>query len=172
MSLVQNFFFSFPVFFWDSVNIKPAALNVSLYRPTFYKIYKRKTSEGFQALPYSMGLLCASLLLYYALLQSGKFLIITINIIGSVFQITYLTLFIIYSPRTEKVTALSLSMAHIASRLSFQIFCSCALWRFCCLMSLKCITMRNNVEETQIDVYNSLNVSHYMGLLAFMVIEI
>ncbi|RVW45676.1 Bidirectional sugar transporter NEC1 [Vitis vinifera] len=76
--------------------------------PTFFKIYKRKTSEGYQALPYSVGLLCASLFLYYALLQSGKFLILSINTIGSTIQATYLVLFIIYSPRAGKVATLKM----------------------------------------------------------------
>ena len=94
------------------VNIKLLSISLSR-RPTFFKIYKRKTSEGYQALPYSVGLLCASLFLYYALLQSGKFLILSINTIGSTIQATYLVLFIIYSPRAGKVTALYLSLAYI-----------------------------------------------------------
>ena len=71
-----------------------------------------KISEGFQALPYSVGLLCVSLLLYYALLRSGKFLIVSINITGCIILVTYLILFMIYSPRAGKETALSLSLAY------------------------------------------------------------
>ena len=88
--------------------MKPVSVSLSC-RSTFYRIYKKKTSEGFEALPYSVGLLSASLFLYYASLQSGKFLIISINVIGAILQLFYLVLFVIYSPRAGKVTLRSVS---------------------------------------------------------------
>ncbi|CAA2994383.1 bidirectional sugar transporter NEC1-like [Olea europaea subsp. europaea] len=71
--------------------------------PTFYTIYKRKSSEGFQALPYSVALLSASLLLYYAFLKSDTY-IISINGIGCLIELIYLLIYIIYSPKKTKIS--------------------------------------------------------------------
>ena len=72
-------------------------------RPTFYTIWKRKSSEGFQALPYSVAFFSASLLLYYAFLKTGEFMIITINGIGCFIETVYLLIYIIYAPKKSKV---------------------------------------------------------------------
>ncbi|KAL2504084.1 Bidirectional sugar transporter SWEET9 [Abeliophyllum distichum] len=71
--------------------------------PTFYKIYKRKSSEGFQALPYSVALFSASLLLYYAFLKSNTY-ILSINGIGCVIELIYLLIYIIYAPYKTKIS--------------------------------------------------------------------
>ncbi|KAL4609767.1 hypothetical protein ACB092_08G005200 [Castanea dentata] len=73
------------------------------HRPTFYKICKKKSSEGFQSIPYVISLLSAMLLLYYGFLKTNGYLIITINGIGCVIEVIYLTLYIIYAPKKEKV---------------------------------------------------------------------
>ncbi|KAF3452410.1 hypothetical protein FNV43_RR02843 [Rhamnella rubrinervis] len=71
--------------------------------PTFYTIYKKKTSEGFQSIPYVIGLLSASLMLYYGSLKTNALLIISINSIGCTIQVTYLTLYLIFAPKKEKL---------------------------------------------------------------------
>ncbi|KAE9460481.1 hypothetical protein C3L33_07569, partial [Rhododendron williamsianum] len=72
--------------------------------PTFYKIYKKKSTQGFQAIPYSVALFSAVLLLYYAFLKkSNGLMIITINSIGCAIEATYLTLFIIYATKESKI---------------------------------------------------------------------
>ncbi|XP_058200203.1 bidirectional sugar transporter NEC1-like [Rhododendron vialii] len=72
--------------------------------PTFYKIYKKKSTQGFQAIPYSVALFSAVLLLYYAFLKkSNGLMIITINSIGCAIEATYLTIFIIYATKESKI---------------------------------------------------------------------
>ncbi|CAK9178513.1 unnamed protein product [Ilex paraguariensis] len=71
--------------------------------PTFYKIYKRKTSEGFQSIPYSVGLFSAALLLYYAFLKTNAFMLVSINGIGCVIEIIYLLLYVTYAPKKLKI---------------------------------------------------------------------
>ncbi|KAK7295774.1 hypothetical protein RJT34_18686 [Clitoria ternatea] len=74
--------------------------------PTFYKIFKNKSSEGFQSIPYVVALLSAFLLLYYGFLKTNAILIITINCIGCVIEISYLTIYIIYAPKKQKISTL------------------------------------------------------------------
>ncbi|XP_004489106.1 bidirectional sugar transporter SWEET9-like [Cicer arietinum] len=76
--------------------------------PTFYSICKKKTSEGFQSIPYVVALLSAMLLLYYGLLKTNAILIITINCIGCVIEVLYLIIYIIYAPRKLKISTLAL----------------------------------------------------------------
>ncbi|CAI9763728.1 unnamed protein product [Fraxinus pennsylvanica] len=71
--------------------------------PTFYTIYKRKSSEGFQVLPYSVALLSASLLLYYAFLKPNTY-IISINGMGCLIELIYLLIHVIYSPKKTKIS--------------------------------------------------------------------
>lgn len=72
-------------------------------RPTFHKIYKNKSSAGFQAVPYVVALLSALLLLYYAILKTNAILIVTINSIGCLIEVIYLIMYIVYAPRKQKV---------------------------------------------------------------------
>ncbi|XP_020975765.1 bidirectional sugar transporter NEC1-like [Arachis ipaensis] len=74
--------------------------------PTFYTIYKNKSSEGFQSIPYVVALLSAMLLLYYGYLKTNAILIITINCIGCVIEVAYLLMYIIYAPRKHKISTL------------------------------------------------------------------
>ena len=74
-----------------------------MHRPTFYTIWKRKSSEGFQALPYSVAFFSASLLLYYAFLKTGAYMIITINGIGCFIETVYLLIYVVYAPKKSKV---------------------------------------------------------------------
>ncbi|KAI6692413.1 hypothetical protein NL676_020123 [Syzygium grande] len=71
--------------------------------PTFYTIYKQKSSDGYQSIPYVVALLSASLLLYYGVLKTNATMIITINAIGIVIELTYLVLFLIYASTKEKM---------------------------------------------------------------------
>lgn len=75
--------------------------------PTFYTICKRKSSEGFQAIPYSVAFFSASLLLYYAFLKTNAYMIVTINGIGIVIETIYLFIYIIYAPKKSKIFTMS-----------------------------------------------------------------
>ncbi|XP_047336042.1 bidirectional sugar transporter NEC1-like [Impatiens glandulifera] len=77
--------------------------------PTFKRIYKKKSTEGFQAVPYSVALFSAMLLLYYAFLKtSNGTMIITINSVGCVIEGTYLIVFLIYATNKARKSAVKL----------------------------------------------------------------
>ncbi|KZV28745.1 hypothetical protein F511_32014 [Dorcoceras hygrometricum] len=76
--------------------------------PTFHKIYKKKSTEGFQSVPYVVGLFSAMLWIYYAFLKTDTTLLITINSVGCVIQTVYICLYICYAPKNAKIEAVKL----------------------------------------------------------------
>lgn len=73
-----------------------------IYRPTFYRVYKKRSTESFQAVPYVTALLSAMLWLYYALL-SMDVLLLSINAIACVVESFYLAVFLSYAPKAAMV---------------------------------------------------------------------
>nr|QHT64213.1 sugar efflux transporter 11 [Litchi chinensis] len=71
--------------------------------PTFYKIFKKKSTEGFQSIPYSVALFSSMLLLYYGFLKPDGFMLITINSFGILIESLYLTIYMIYATRDTKI---------------------------------------------------------------------
>jgi solute carrier family 50 protein (sugar transporter) len=71
-------------------------------RPTFYRVYKKKSTESFQSVPYVVALLSAMLWLYYALL-SMDLLLLSINAIACVVESVYLAIYLVYAPRDAMV---------------------------------------------------------------------
>ncbi|CAL4993113.1 unnamed protein product [Urochloa decumbens] len=71
--------------------------------PTFYQIYKNKSTGGFQSVPYVVALFSAMLWIYYALLKSNECLLITINAAGCVIETIYIVVYLIYAPKKAKL---------------------------------------------------------------------
>ncbi|ERN16916.1 hypothetical protein AMTR_s00057p00173320 [Amborella trichopoda] len=71
--------------------------------PTFYRVYKKKSTEGFKSLPYVVALFSAMLWLYYSLLKIDAYLLITINSVGCVIELMYIAMFLAYAPKKAKV---------------------------------------------------------------------
>ncbi|KAL1820808.1 hypothetical protein DCAR_0417157 [Daucus carota subsp. sativus] len=76
--------------------------------PTFYQIYTKKSSDGFQSIPYSVALFSAALLLYYAFLKTNAYMIVSINGIGCVIESIYLFLYVLYASKKSKVFTIGL----------------------------------------------------------------
>ncbi|WOH05160.1 hypothetical protein DCAR_0624574 [Daucus carota subsp. sativus] len=76
--------------------------------PTFYRIVKKKSTEGFHSIPYVIALYSATLMIYYALNKNDATLLITINSFGIVIETIYLSLFIAYAPKKIRVSTIKL----------------------------------------------------------------
>ncbi|KAL0673683.1 hypothetical protein Bca4012_001664 [Brassica carinata] len=70
--------------------------------PTFIRIYKRKSSEGYQSIPYVIALFSAMLWIYYAMIKTNVVIMITINAVSLVIQIFYISFYLFYAPKKEK----------------------------------------------------------------------
>nr|UJT76403.1 bidirectional sugar transporter SWEET13a [Hemerocallis fulva] len=71
--------------------------------PTFYRIYKKKSTEGFQSVPYVVALFSAMLWIYYAFVKTNEYLLITINTFGCFIETLYIVMYLTYAPRKAKV---------------------------------------------------------------------
>ncbi|OMO54172.1 SWEET sugar transporter [Corchorus capsularis] len=74
--------------------------------PTFIRIWKKKSTEGFQSVPYVVALFSAMLWMYYAFVKSGAFLLITINAFGCVVETIYIALYITFAPKQARMFTL------------------------------------------------------------------
>ncbi|XP_022777053.1 bidirectional sugar transporter N3 [Durio zibethinus] len=79
--------------------------------PTFYRIYRKKSTESFQSLPYQVALFSSMLWLYYALMKKDAFLLITINSFGCIVETVYISMYIAYATKNSRMSAMKLFVA-------------------------------------------------------------
>ncbi|KAK1435721.1 hypothetical protein QVD17_01488 [Tagetes erecta] len=71
--------------------------------PTFYKIITKKSTEGFQSIPYVVALFSSMIWIYYATLKTNATLLVTINAFGCVIETLYIAIHIAYAPKNIKI---------------------------------------------------------------------
>ena len=76
--------------------------------PTFYTIYKKKTAEGYQSIPYVVALFSSMLWIYYAFLKTNTTLLITINSFGVFIETIYVGIYIFYAPKKARVQTMKM----------------------------------------------------------------
>ncbi|KAF3786281.1 Bidirectional sugar transporter [Nymphaea thermarum] len=87
--------------------------------PTFYRIFKKKTTDGFQSVPYVVALFSAMLWIYYAILKTNAILLISVNIVGCFIESAYIFMYILYAPKKAKAKTVRLLLL-----LNVGAFCS------------------------------------------------
>ncbi|XP_059304294.1 bidirectional sugar transporter N3-like [Lycium ferocissimum] len=81
--------------------------------PTFYKIYKKKSTEGYQSIPYVVALFSSMLWIYYAFLKTNTTLIITINSFGVFIEIIYVGFYLFYAPKNARVQTIKMLLISV-----------------------------------------------------------
>ncbi|CAK9169615.1 unnamed protein product [Ilex paraguariensis] len=102
-----------------------------LCRPTFYRIFKKKSTEDFQSVPYVVALFSSMLWIYYAWLKSNAILLITINAAGCVIETIYIALYIVYALKSARAQVVrTKSVEFMPFWLSFFLALSAVMWFF------------------------------------------
>ncbi|PKA56907.1 Bidirectional sugar transporter SWEET14 [Apostasia shenzhenica] len=92
--------------------------------PTFYRVYKKKSTEGFQSLPYAVALLSSTMWIYYALIKTHAYLLITINSFGCLIETLYIVLYLIYAPKSAKVFTAKILIILNFTAFGLILFCT------------------------------------------------
>ncbi|CAL9113671.1 unnamed protein product [Musa textilis] len=71
--------------------------------PTFYRVCRRKSTEGFHSVPYVVALFSATLWIFYAFVKTNAGLLITINAVGCVIETAYVLVYFTYAPKAAKM---------------------------------------------------------------------
>ncbi|XP_062018744.1 bidirectional sugar transporter SWEET14-like isoform X2 [Rosa rugosa] len=99
--------------------------------PTFYWIFKKKSTQGFPSIPYSVSLFSAMLTLYYAFVKTNCLLLITINSIGCFIETVYLVVFMIYAtPKSRRQVIKTKSVEYMSFPLSLSLTLCAVMWFF------------------------------------------
>jgi solute carrier family 50 protein (sugar transporter) len=71
--------------------------------PTFYQIFKKKSTQEYQSLPYVVALLSSMLWVYYAFLKPNSTLLMTINSFGCFIETIYIAFFLYYATKKTRI---------------------------------------------------------------------
>ncbi|KAI9079450.1 hypothetical protein K1719_038532 [Acacia pycnantha] len=86
--------------------------------PKFYRVYKKKRTEGLESMPYIASLFSAMLWLFYAYVKTGEMFLVVVNASGCVVETIYLAIYITYCPKKARMPTLRLILL-----LNFGVFC-------------------------------------------------
>ncbi|KAJ8761964.1 hypothetical protein K2173_006566 [Erythroxylum novogranatense] len=84
--------------------------------PTFRRIIRNQSTEDFSGLPYIYALLNCLICFWYGmpLISPGIILVATVNSIGAIFQLIYISIFILYAEKAKKMKMLGMLVAILA----------------------------------------------------------
>lgn len=151
--------------------------------PTFYQIYKKKSTQGFQSVPYIVALLSAMLWIYYAIVKrEHSLLLLTINSFGLVVESIYLAIFLVYASNKARLSTFKLILllnvfgfgAMLVSTLCLTMGSKrlsvigwiCLVFNITVFASPLCII--RHVIKTKSVAYMPLSLSFFLSLNAIM----
>ncbi|KMT14239.1 hypothetical protein BVRB_4g075980 [Beta vulgaris subsp. vulgaris] len=76
---------------------------------TFIRIVRKKSTDGFESMPYVCTLLSTCLWTYYGIIRPGALLVATVNGFGALVELVYVALFITFAPPTMKAKTAKLA---------------------------------------------------------------
>uniref|UniRef100_A0A3Q7H285 Bidirectional sugar transporter SWEET n=1 Tax=Solanum lycopersicum TaxID=4081 RepID=A0A3Q7H285_SOLLC len=158
-------------------------LQMILYvMPTFYKMYKKKSTEGYQSIPYIVALFSAMLWIYYAFLKTNTTLLITINTFGCFVEIMYIGFYLFYASKEARVQTVKLLLLLVVggfgaivlvSQFLFEgavrvqvVGCICLICSLCVFVAPLCIVRQ--VIKTKSVEYMPFLLSVFLTLSAVM----
>ncbi|KAL0006091.1 hypothetical protein SO802_013652 [Lithocarpus litseifolius] len=96
---------------------------------TFWWVVKKRSTESYNGIPYICTLLNTCLWSFYGLLKPGGLLLVTVNGVGTILQIVFVTLFLIFAPKDKKKTVIKTkSIEYMPFSLSFCVFLNAGVW--------------------------------------------
>ncbi|CAK7346847.1 unnamed protein product [Dovyalis caffra] len=146
---------------------------------TFKRIIKSKSTEQFSGIPYVMTLLNCLLSAWYGLpfVSKNNILVSTVNGAGSVIEIIYVLIFIIYAPKKEKAKILGLltlvltifAVVALVSLVALhgnarKLFCGCAAAVFSIIMYGSPLSIMRTVIKTKSVEY----MPFFLSLFVFL----
>nr|XP_019707291.1 bidirectional sugar transporter SWEET14 isoform X2 [Elaeis guineensis] len=97
--------------------------------PTFYQVYRKRTTGGFQSVPYSVALFSAMLWIFYAFVKTNSILLITINSTGCAIEMIYIIMYLVYAPRSARRQVVrTRSVEYMPFTLSLFLTISAVAW--------------------------------------------
>ncbi|KAK9668942.1 hypothetical protein RND81_13G097400 [Saponaria officinalis] len=76
--------------------------------PTCYRIYKKKSTEEFQSIPYVVAFFSAILWLFYAYIKTDVIFLVTINLFGVFIETIYLGIFLAYANKQTRINTMKM----------------------------------------------------------------
>ncbi|XP_074295735.1 bidirectional sugar transporter SWEET15-like [Silene latifolia] len=70
--------------------------------PTYYRIYRKKSTESFESMPYVVALFSAMLWIYYAILKTKEYYLVSIKV-GCVIEALYIVIYLAYASKTARI---------------------------------------------------------------------
>ncbi|XP_074316526.1 bidirectional sugar transporter SWEET12-like [Silene latifolia] len=92
--------------------------------PTFYRIYKQKSTEEFQSIPYVVAFFSALLWLFYAYIKTDVIFLVTINLFGIFIETIYLAIFLMYANKETRMNTLKMLLLFNVFGFGVIFFCT------------------------------------------------
>ncbi|XP_070024716.1 bidirectional sugar transporter SWEET12-like [Nicotiana tabacum] len=150
--------------------------------PTFYKIYKKKSTEGYQSIPYVIALFSSMLWIYYAFLKTNTTLLITINSFGVFIETIYVGFYLFYAPKKARIQTVKMLFLTVVGGFGAIILIAqflfkgvargqvvgwvCLVFSLCVFVAPLCIVRK--VIKTKSVEYMPLLLSVFLTLSAVM----